>query len=80
MDNKESDLCRPILIRDRLAITLARKRATQERRSGANAAAITIIEALSEHNQTDAQHTGRRRPWQEEIIEKSLPDNPAEGA
>ena len=43
---------KPIRITDVKAIRLAKERATRERRSAANAAATTIIEALSEreHN------------------------------
>ena len=46
---------KPIRITDVKAIRLAKKRAIKENRSAANAAAVTIIEALSEreHNTED---------------------------
>jgi hypothetical protein len=42
-----------ILLRDRDAILLAKKRAKREGRSAANAAAVSIIECLKERNQNE---------------------------
>lgn len=41
---------KPVMLRDRKALGLIKKRAQEESRSAANAAAVTIIEALGGEN------------------------------
>ena len=63
----------PILVRDPESIRLAKARAQAENRSNANAAATTIIEALS--NKPYANNKPGTRNWQGEIITKDSPGN-----
>ncbi len=72
-------MVRSIRIINSEAVELAHARADAEHRSAANAVEITLIEVLRDRYGKPVQDTERRRPWQDKIVEKSIPGNAGGG-
>lgn len=79
MVNRSREQVTVIHVKDPRVIALCTERAKRENRKPTNACETTLLEALDPTYGKPAQHTGRRRSWQDNIIEKNVPGNPATG-